>query len=204
MRIIARGAEAVIYLREWHGEHVIEKRRIEKKYRVRNLDERLRYERTKKEAKLLRLARESGVPTPIVLDILLRGTSILMEYIPGKILRDMLDGAKKEDRDELCARIGDMIGKLHNKDIIHGDLTTSNMIFHEDLIYFIDFGLGEISNSIEDKGVDLHLMREAFYSTHHSIAESCYSSVIDSYLNIMDKEVVRRVEEIEKRGRYAR
>ena len=63
--------------------------------------------------------------------------------------------------------IGQCIAKLHNGGVIHGDLTTSNILLKKNLdeynlsandLYFIDFGLSTISNSVEDKAVDLFVL----------------------------------------------
>ena len=100
-----------------------------------------------------------------------------------------------------------MIGRLHKHGIIHGDLTTSNMILTpHDKIVFVDFGLSERSEELEPKGVDLHLMKQAFYSTHHKRAKESFKAVMAGYAEIVGKEKTKRVMEkirqIEKRGRY--
>ena len=63
---------------------------------------------------------------------------------------------------DLSVKIGRIIGNLHLNEIIHGDLTTSNiLIVKEDndlKIYFIDFGLSIVSNHLEDKAVDLYVL----------------------------------------------
>jgi len=100
-----------------------------------------------------------------------------------------------------------LIGKLHKYGIVHGDLTTSNMIQARDgKIFFVDFGLGEKTRELEAKGVDLHLMKRALQSTHFKFAEECFKSVIEGYASILDGETVKnvldKIGEIERRGRY--
>jgi len=94
--------------------------------------------------------------------------------------------------------IGRSVRKLHDANIIHGDLTTSNMIL-KDKVYFIDFGLGFFSTRIEDKAVDLFLFKKALESKHHEVWEECFKEVLKAY---GDQKVMERLKEIEKRGRY--
>ena len=97
----------------------------------------------------------------------------------------------------------DEIAKLHNVDIIHGDLTTSNILVH-DKIYFIDFGLGFISTKVEDKAVDLHIIKKALESKHYTHAEECFKYLLEGYTkeNTETATILRRLEKVEKRGHY--
>ena len=92
---------------------------------------------------------------------------------------------------------------MHNNNIIHGDLTTSNMIL-ENEIYFIDFGLSFFSDKTEDKAVDLHLLRHALESKHHKIFEKSFKAVLNGYKSKCRKynETIKRLEKVESRGRY--
>ena len=71
-----------------------------------------------------------------------------MERIDGTILKDALSSVALKEA-------GRMVGHLHNAGIVHGDLTTSNMIIKNDRCYLIDFGLGYNSTEIEARGVDI-------------------------------------------------
>ena len=186
--IIAQGAEAKLYRKD----DILIKDRIKKSYRIKEIDDKLRKERTTMEAKLLREARRVGVLTPKILNT--TDTTIEMEFIDGKKIKDILDS-----QIELSEKIGYNIGKLHEAGIIHGDLTTSNMILKEK-IYFIDFGLGFFSKRIEDQATDLHLLKEAIKSTHFKNLEIIWKNIIKGYGN--SKKVLEKLEEIEKRGRY--
>jgi TP53 regulating kinase-like protein len=100
-----------------------------------------------------------------------------------------------------------MIGRLHKHGIIHGDLTTSNMILTPyGKVVFVDFGLSERSKEVESKGVDLHLMKRALQSTHYKFAKECFEAVMKGYGKVVGDEEVEKVSEkireIEKRGRY--
>ena len=103
----------------------------------------------------------------------------------------------------LVKEIGEKIAVLHNNHIIHGDLTTSNMIFNEE-VYFIDFGLSFFSHKIEDKAVDLHLLKQALESKHYKIWEKAFKTALETYKKNAENsdEILKRLEKVEKRGRY--
>ncbi|MGQ9720846.1 MAG: KEOPS complex kinase/ATPase Bud32 [Candidatus Jordarchaeum sp.] len=199
-----KGAEAYLYLEEWYDRKVIIKRRVSKAYRVQELDEKLRKERTVKEAKLLSDARKAGVPTPMIYFIDMDNTTIIMDFIQGPQVKTAIQTMKEQEKKSIFRNIGSLIGRLHNAGIIHGDLTTSNMILQDSNIYFVDFGLGDYSVAVEDQGVDLHLMNRALQSTHYAYAEKGFKVVLEGYQKTMYKsdEVVERMYAIEKRGRY--
>lgn len=204
MEIIKRGAEAILYLDYFEGRKVLVKERIKKPYRIEEIDIELRKERTRREVKLLTEARKIGVPTPQVFFVDEENAKIVMEFIDGKKVKDVVDFLSKEDLIKIFQQVGESIGKLHSFDIIHGDLTTSNMIIKKDLVYFIDFGLGFFSKRIEDKGVDLNLLREAVRATHYPFLNLIWENIVIGYKkNFKDWEkVIKKVDEIEKRGRY--
>ena len=205
--LIKKGAEAHLYLEEWHGRKVIMKRRIPKKYRTPELDSKIRNFRTLHEPQLMHKAKEAGVPTPTIFMVDLASATIIMEFIEGKQVKQILDEFSREERNELCRRIGVLVGRLHKKGIIHGDLTTSNMILTPSgKIAFVDFGLSEYSEELEARGVDLHLLKRAFQSTHYRFADECFEAVMEGYAEIVGKEevenVLEKISEIERRGRY--
>jgi TP53 regulating kinase-like protein len=207
LRLIRKGAEANLYLANWHGKEVIIKKRIQKKYRIKALDEKIRLYRTVHEAQIMHEAKKAGVATPTIFFIDDFEKTIIMEYIKGDRVKELLDFLKSTQRSELCIDIGRIIGKLHKKGIIHGDLTTSNMIFVGNKIFLIDFGLSFYSFKEEDRGSDLLLMKRALSSTHFKFFNKCFKSVVEGYKEeIGVKEALKtlvKVNEIEKRGRYA-
>ena len=162
MERIGDGAEAIIYK---DGEKVL-KDRISKSYRLPDMDFKLRRYRTRREAKLLEKLEQYGF-TPKVISSDDKEMKIEMEFIDGPRLRDVLD---KDNFLKYSAEIGEKLAILHNNDVIHSDLTTSNMVL-KDQIYFIDFGLSFESKKIEDKAVDLHLLKRALESKHHEFFE---------------------------------
>lgn len=205
--LIKKGAEANLYLADWHGRKVIMKKRLPKKYRLSELDEQIRTYRTIHEPQLMHEAKKAGVPTPTIFLVDKKNAIIIMEFIEGKQVKKLLTEASKSEREYLCIEIGELIGKLHKSGIIHGDLTTSNMIQNfEGKIFFVDFGLGEKTDELEARGVDMHLMKRALQSTHFRFAEECFNAVIKGYSKFFGTEFVKKVldkiREIERRGRY--
>jgi TP53 regulating kinase-like protein len=205
--LIKKGAEASLYLADWHGRKVIMKMRISKKYRLPKLDKQIKRYRTLHEPKLIHEAKEAGVPTPIIFLIDVRSAAIIMEFIEGRQVKQLFNKVSRSERQSLCSKIGELIGRLHGYGIIHGDLTTSNMILDsEGKIFFVDFGLGEKSNELEARGVDLHLMKRALQSTHFAFAKECFNDVTEGYSKILGSEtaknVLDKIREIEGRGRY--
>jgi len=205
--LIKKGAEANLYLADWHGRRVVLKKRLPKEYRHVKLDEQIRTYRTVHESQLMHEAKEAGVPTPKIFLIDVKNTTIIMEFIEGKQIKLLLNDLGEIERRNLCFGIGQLIAKLHKKGVIHGDLTTSNMIMNaHGKVFFVDFGLGEKNEELEARGVDLHLMKRALESTHYQFAESCYKSVIDGYGSLLSSKelqsILEKIKEIERRGRY--
>lgn len=207
MILIKKGAEASIYFGEWFGRKVVFKKRYPKKYRIPELDREIQIQRTKHESQIIHRAKVAGVPTPIIYMVDVKEATIIMEFIEGKQIKQILNDLSSEERFNLCYRIGELIGKLHKSGIIHGDLTTSNMILTPyGNIVLIDFGLGELSVELEARGVDIHLMKRALASTHYKYAGECFNAIIRGYGETMGekatRDVLNKVMEIERRGRY--
>jgi len=224
-KILQQGAEAIISL---DNNNQILKNRIKKSYRFPELDNKLRTRRAKSEAKIIeKLKNIINVPKIIKTE----DDKITMQFIDGKKLSDNLE---KLDYKKICKQISETLTKLHNQNIIHGDLTTSNMIYAEDnkqklnitnskiskatqnktknnnnnnnnnnfKIYLIDFGLGFHSRKIEDKAVDLHLLKQALEAKHFKIADECIKIILKNYKPKQYKLIIKRIPIIESRGRY--
>ncbi|MDI6718772.1 MAG: bifunctional N(6)-L-threonylcarbamoyladenine synthase/serine/threonine protein kinase [Methanomicrobiales archaeon] len=186
----ARGAEAVVEI----GETAVAKRRVGKTYRVPALDRRLIAERTRAEARTISAARRSGVPTPILRDI--TEDTIWMERVEGDLLKYALSP-------HAVREAGRIVGRLHAAGIVHGDLTTSNMILRDGQIVLIDFGLAQVTSEIESRGVDIHVFFQTLESTAPD-AGDLKRAFAEGYAETFAgaAEVVRREQEIERRGRY--
>jgi len=205
--LFKKGAEASLYLTDWHGKKAIIKTRIPKLYRPPALDIQIRTYRTVHETQLMHEAKAAEVPTPLIYMVNVPQAAITMQYIEGQQIKQLLNETLKEKRNEICTEIGTLIGRLHRKGLIHGDLTTSNMIKNkEGKIYFVDFGLGEKNSEVEAQGVDLHLMKRALQSTHYMFWEECFKKVLFGYTSVRGVECAEKVYEktrdIERRGRY--
>ena len=205
--LIKKGAEASLYLADWHGRLAIIKARLPKKYRPEQLDLTIRRYRTVHEPQLMHEAKRAGVPTPTIFMVDVENAAITMEYVEGLQVKQLIDALCEADREELCMQIGEEVGKLHRQGIVHGDLTTSNMILSDEgRIFLVDFGLGDKSVEIEAQGVDLHLLRRALQSTHFQVADECFKAVLKGYAAVAGADgtacVLEKIREIEKRGRY--
>ncbi|HTX43352.1 MAG TPA: Kae1-associated kinase Bud32 [Methanocella sp.] len=190
MAVEKRGAEAVVLIEEGR----VVKTRVKKDYRIRELDERLRMERTRAEAKIMSEARRLGIPTPIIYDV--GRFDLIMEVIEGAPLKDVID-------EEKARKAGVLVGKLHGGGIIHGDLTTSNMLVKGDRIYLIDFGLSFYDELLESRGVDVHVFYQTLISSHRE-HERLMAAFAEGYRSAFEgaDAVLGRVREIEYRGRY--
>lgn len=176
------------------------KDRVPKAYRIKVIDESLRRSRTRREAKILAKLHSAGFPVPSVIEMDDQAMKLTIERIEGKRLVDHLENL---DYNSICKQIGESVAQMHNLEIVHGDLTTSNMILRDKTVVFIDFGLAYVTKKVEDKAVDLHLLRQALDSKHYTIAESCYRKVIAGYKSKSNRcrEILKRLEVVEGRGR---
>lgn len=195
-KVIGSGAEAIVT----KSANIVTKNRIEKSYRYPDLDKKIRKIRTRSEAKILEKAQKiTNVPKLISSNDITN--KIEMSYIDGKKLSESLE---KIDYKKISEKIGKNLAKLHDQDIIHGDLTTSNLILKKKDVYFIDFGLGFHSSRVEDKAVDLHLIKQALEAKHPTINEEAFNSLIKGYKKQSknQKQTLNQFEKVEKRGKY--
>ncbi|XP_014242911.1 TP53-regulating kinase [Cimex lectularius] len=196
-----QGAEAKMYTGAFLGDEVVVKERFLKKYRHPDLDEALSKERLRNEARGILRCKAAGVKCPTVYYIDLDRRLIYLQKLSGASVKEALDdGTDKALR--IAELIGESVGKIHSNNLIHGDLTTSNMILQDDEIYLIDFGLSTVAQSAEDKAVDLYVLERALSSTHE-LNEQFFMTIIKFYrkANKGSKEVMRKYEEVKARGR---
>ncbi|CAK9833360.1 EKC/KEOPS complex subunit TP53RK [Anthophora retusa] len=222
--LIAQGAEARIYKGDYLGKSTLIKERFEKKYRHADLDIRLTKDRIKAECRAIIRAKAAGVATPAIYLVNLERRSIYMEYIKNAaVLKDFIDKSilEKQNVDHLlnfiAQGLGILIAKLHSKNIIHGDLTTSNVLLRNidevDLekydatsnFVIIDFGLARIESSAEDKAVDLYVLERALSSAHSEIP-LLFLKIFQIYQKYCAnksqcKEVISKYKEVQSRGR---
>ena len=197
MKLIGNGAEAKVYF----DKGSVIKRRIEKSYRIPEIDKKLRIRRTRKEAKIL---EKLGDICPDVVEV--KDHEISMSYLEGPMVKDVVDDLIKSKSSKLFTSLGKNVAKMHLMNIIHGDLTTSNMMVVDDKVMLIEFGLSFVTDKIEHKAVDLHLFKQALESKHYQHYEAYFESFLKGYKldNSLYSEVMERLESVEKRGRYKR
>ncbi len=202
---IFRGAEAIITLEN----NIIKKERIRKSYRNEKIDEDIRKKRTKQEAKILAKAKAFSINVPQVLDLDKKNIPvekyiIKMEYIKGDKVSEKLNDYEIQKQYNVMRKLGKEVFKLHLNNIIHGDLTTSNVILRDNEVFIIDFGLGFFSSKIEDKAVDLHLIKQALEAKHYENYQRLFFEFLEGYDG--DEElrikVIEHLRKVESRGRY--
>uniref|UniRef100_M4B081 non-specific serine/threonine protein kinase n=1 Tax=Xiphophorus maculatus TaxID=8083 RepID=M4B081_XIPMA len=157
----------------------------------------------------------SGIPAPAVYFVDYKYHCIFLEEIVGSsTLRDHINSVQRRDScadrglHELAERVGRILAKMHDENVIHGDLTTSNMLLRhrpeatEPELVFIDFGLSYISALPEDKGVDLFVLEKAFLSTHPD-TDVLFEKLLKSYAatSKMSASVIKKLDEVRLRGR---
>lgn len=194
MNQLAHGAEAVLLT---DGEKVI-KERLSKGYRIAELDSSLRRYRTRREAKILNKLAEVNFPSPRCQEMSDQKMTIAMDFINGQQLKEVLH----QQPEWFAEEIGRNIAQLHQLDIVHGDLTTSNMIVNG-TVHFIDFGLSSFSSKVEDKAVDLFLLDRALVTTHAELYPHVFEKIIDSYHQHYPQAapVLQRLAAVRSRGR---
>jgi Kae1-associated kinase Bud32 len=192
MEKLAQGAESSIFV---INSNILQKIRNPKEYRNSELDLKLRRSRCKKEFKILKKLFESEVNVPEPFEIDLKETKFTFEYLHGNELKAVLNK-------EILLLAFKEICKLHQFGVVHGDLTTLNMLFVEKQVYIIDFGLSSITENIEERGVDLNLFFRCIENEHRE-----FYGMREKLLRIYSEEVkdgdkvIKRLNEIELRGR---
>ena len=203
MKLMKKGAEADIYQLMWQNSKAILKIRKPKNYRNSILDSKICKQRTIKESQILSQVKSFGIPTPLVYFVNLGNNSIIMQEIPGKPVHDLSESKIIE----LSKQIGKLVGMLHQNGVMHGDLTTSNFILFQNIVYVIDFGLSQNTIKSEDHAVDLRLIKEILNSAHAKIMQSAWKNFLLGYQSIVGStsftKITKLVLDIESRGRYA-
>ena len=203
MKILKKGAEADVYISSWNGKKSVLKIRKEKKYRNSSLDTRIRKQRTIREAQIISHVKSFGISTPLIYFVNYKNFSIYMQYVKGKLIRDM----DEKSIPKTCLQIGMIVGTLHQNGIMHGDLTTSNFILTSKHLFVIDFGLANRTEKPDDHAIDLRLFKEILNSAHANVMKKSWKNFITGYEKSVGKKHCKKILElvsvIESRGRYA-
>lgn len=227
LKVVSQGAEALVLSSATHpyldneGAFII-KFRPKKPYRHPKIDALITRSRTVGEAKFMLKLNKLGVPAPHLISLDINNGVIWMNAIgydlgDGSVssLKNYLWHLEKNGGDCLgeevrsfCKTTGSVIGKLHNNDMIHGDLTTSNIILQAKQSYLIDFGLSSYSNLPEDKAVDLYVLERAVLSTHSDYADKYNAWLLEGYKDEISqarksnlKDTMKKLEDVRLRGR---
>ncbi|MDA4120042.1 MAG: Kae1-associated kinase Bud32 [Thaumarchaeota archaeon] len=207
-KLIYRGAEADILRGKWQGLDVVYKVRKPLEYRLPILDETIRHHRTLREAEMIHQAKEAGVDAPSLYHVDPASATLVMEFVKGDRLRDVIGRISSEELAEVFFMFGRDVARLHKSGIMHGDLTTANVVRRGGGIVFIDFGLSLRSERLEDHAVDIRLIKETMVGAHSGVASAALEGFYKGYSAGVGEARLRRVQKqlqnIERRGRYAR
>ena len=206
-KLLYQGAEARVYSCTFLGKPCVLKERFTKKYRVAELDQKITQQRINQEVRTMARCRRYGIACPAVYHVDNETKSIYMEHvIGGKTVRDFIRSSQQEGKEfnYLAPKIGAVLAAMHDCDAIHGDLTTSNMIYNQstDKLTLIDFGLSSVSSLAEDKGVDLYVLERAILSSHPN-TEDFFQLMLAEYQRSSAKasSVISKLDEVRLRGR---
>ncbi|XP_042550529.1 EKC/KEOPS complex subunit TP53RK [Dipodomys spectabilis] len=212
LELVKQGAEARVFRGRFQGRAAVVKHRFPKGYRHPALEARLGRRRTVQEARALLRCRRAGISAPIVFFVDYASNCLYMEEIEGSVtVRDYIQSTIETEKAPqslfaLARKIGQVLARMHDEDLIHGDLTTSNMLLKPPLekldLVLIDFGLSFVSGLPEDKGVDLYVLEKAFLSTHPN-TEPVFQAFLKSYSTSSKKSrpVLKKLDEVRLRGR---
>ena len=223
-RIISQGAEARIWKIPANSSvsphPSIAKERFSKSYRHPALDERLTKQRCRAEGRILtKCLEKGGLDVPKVLRI--EAAVLYLEFIRGKTLRDtleeLMDQSDEETANDFATKMGVVVAKVHNLGVVHGDLTTSNMMLRDPVeeakesdsegdknITLIDFGLAKNTDSAEERAVDLYVLERALLSTHPRLPQDFWNRVMKGYEDACTSKTsatLNRLEQVRQRGR---
>ena len=192
---------------DWQGLEAVYKVRKPLKYRLPVLDEEIRRQRTLREAEMIHQAKNAGVVAPYLYDVDPPTSTLVMEYVKGERLKDAI-APEAGGTEGIFREFGRNVGLLHRAGIMHGDLTTANVVRRDSSLVFIDFGLAIRTERLEDHAVDLRLIKETLLGAHPRVAAPAMEALNSGYTGVLgparSRAVFRQLLSIERRGRYAR
>lgn len=207
-RLLYKGAEADVIQGQWQGLDAVYKVRKPLRYRLAALDDSIRRQRTIHEAEMLHQAKKAGVAAPHIYHVDVSAATLVMEFIEGDRVKDLLGTTSRSDTEVIFHRFGEDVARLHSAGIMHGDLTTANVVRRNGSLVFIDFGLSVRSTRLEDHAVDLRLIKETLLGAHNEVASDALDSLHLGYADLVgparSRAVLKQLQNIERRGRYAR
>jgi TP53 regulating kinase-like protein len=178
------------------------------RYRLVVLDDAIRRQRTLHEAEMIHKAKKAGIEAPFLYDVELPSATLVMEYIGGERLKDVVGSVSPNELDAIFQDFGRDVARLHSAGLMHGDLTTANVVRREGTLVFIDFGLAIHTTRVEDHAVDLRLIKETLVGAHPNISTAALDALFRGYGQAVGRArsrvVLKQLQNIERRGRYAR
>ena len=157
------------------------------------------------------LCGHAGVHAPVVYQVDLARRRIVMQDLPEcATMREAIcrlsaaEGASCAPLLALAARLGRLLATLHAAGLVHGDLTTSNLLVDDALenITVIDFGLSVADGGAEELAVDLYVLERAVLSTHPRSApftERLYRAYEQTWGG--GRAVLDKLDQVRMRGR---
>ena len=213
------GAEADVWRGTWFGKQAVRKQRRPRSWRHADLDHRLGVRRMTSEARLLIRLRKTGFPVPAVWDLDLEGGQLVLEWLPGRTLIELLndENAEPQSIERALKSVGSAVRNLHREAMTHGDLSTNNVLINQEDVYLIDFGLAAVEYEVERFGIDLHVLDEILGASHPQW-EDAIDWVLEGYAGVdaqlgpapvlqggkvpTASEVLTRLDDIRQRVRY--
>jgi TP53 regulating kinase and related kinases len=206
--LLYKGAEADIIRGEWQGLDVVFKVRKPLAYRLPVLDDAIRRQRTIREAEMMHLAKRAGVPAPFLYYVDVPRSTLVMEYVQGERLRDIMGSMEDAEARRIFQEFGEDAASLHRAGFVHGDLTTANVVVRDERLVFVDFGLAFRTTRLEDQAVDIRLIKETLVGAHPEASRLALEELFRGYSKVSGaakfRAVHRQLGSIERRGRYAR
>ena len=204
---LIKGSESFIYSGSFIDNNVVIKERKSKKYRSEKLDYDLRIQRLRIEARMIKSALKSLILVPSLYNVNLSSFSLQLEKIEGQNLGFIIANSISETTESLLPKFfsdfGTIVAKLHNIEIIHGDLTPLNIIIDNDNnIYIIDFGLSYYSNEIKDKAMDLFILFGAL-KIYPQQNDELFNLFLNGYKIVNEyNSIIGIFDKLTKKGRY--
>ncbi|VUZ39277.1 unnamed protein product [Hymenolepis diminuta] len=176
------------------------------------------------EARQLVKCRQLGIPVPALLLVNMSHRQLWMENVCtpygmslGQWIHDMLELEFSSTYLSLMAKnLGKLLAKMHANCVIHGDLTTANILVQMDTpeekfenyrLFLIDFGLSSViqraAQNVHDEeiAVDLYVFERALISVLETrktqdafefTPESFFEAVLESYKDAYPEEAITR------------
>jgi TP53 regulating kinase-like protein len=204
-KLLHIGAEAAVSAGLFLGLPAVRKVRRPRGYRHPDLERRLTKSRMSAEARMLTRLAQTAMPVPILLSLDAERGEMILSLMAGEPVieclrkdRDVVkngDGATElsiaggeESAQQILAATGRVIRCLHSRGAVHGDLTTNNLLWDDDVgISLIDFGLSSWTTEVEKMGLDLQVLHECLTASHPEHPEAM-AWVLDGYQSADEDE----------------